>query len=299
MRQRILVIDDSIDIHELVAVGLAGEPIDRLEAFDGPAGLAIAAAQSLDLILLDVDMPSPNGFEVCKSLKSDSKTVAIPVIFLTGASSTSEKIRGLDLGAIDYITKPFDPAELRARVSAALRTKYLMDLLAKRAMIDGLTGLWNRSYFEQRLTAETALARRTERPLACLMIDVDHFKSVNDRFGHTAGDLVLRTLGQTLTMQCRTEDIVCRYGGEEFVVLIPNTSAATAMVLAERIRAAVVHMNVIYHAGNIALTCSIGAADLASAGEAALVASADQALYRAKELGRNRVECFESAVLMR
>jgi diguanylate cyclase (GGDEF)-like protein len=299
MRQRILVIDDSIDIHELVAVGLAGEPIDQLEACDGPSGLSIAAAQSPDLILLDVDMPSPDGFEVCKSLKRDPKTVAIPVIFLTGASSTSEKIRGLDLGAIDYITKPFDPAELRARVSAALRTKYLMDLLAKRAMIDGLTGLWNRAYFEQRLVAETALARRTERPAACLMIDIDHFKSVNDRFGHPAGDLVLRTLGRTLTSQCRTEDIVCRYGGEEFVVLAPNTASATALVLAERLRAAVEKMNVVCHGANIAITCSIGLADLASVGESALVASADEALYLAKKSGRNRVECFAAPAIAR
>jgi two-component system, cell cycle response regulator len=290
MSQHIIIIDDSEDIHDLVRLGLYGEPVDLHSAFDGPSGIALARAIAPDLILLDVDMPQPDGFEVCRTFKSDPGLSSIPIVFLTGASSTTEKVRGLDLGATDYVTKPFDSAELRARVGAALRTKYLVDLLAQRAMIDGLTGLFNRSHFEQRLEAEISLARRTGNSLSCLMLDVDHFKSVNDRYGHSAGDLVLRTLAQVLLNNSRLEDIVCRLGGEEFVVLSPNTSATTAATLAERLRHAIEEMRVTFRGTVIQATCSIGVADLAAAGETGIVHAADQALYRAKNNGRNQVQ---------
>src|SRR3954453_23190464 len=178
MPQKVLVIDDSEDIRALVQARLMSEPIELHFAADGASGIARAAELAPDMILLDVDMPAPDGFEVCRRLKADARTMPIPVIFLTGHASADEKIKGLDLGAVDYITKPFDPAELRARVRAALRTKYLMDLLAKRAMIAGLTGLWNRPCSEQRLASELSLPRRSDRPLACAMLDLDHFKRI-------------------------------------------------------------------------------------------------------------------------
>jgi diguanylate cyclase (GGDEF)-like protein len=290
MTQRVLIIDDSQDIHDLVRVGLHGEPVDLHSAFNGPTGIALARAISPDLILLDVDMPKPDGFEVCRSLKSDPVLSAIPIVFLSGASSTAEKVRGLDLGATDYITKPFDSAELRARVSVALRTKYLVDLLAQQAMIDSLTGLFNRAHFEQRLEAEVSLARRAGTNLSCLMIDVDHFKNVNDQFGHSAGDLVLRSLAQVLKDSCRTEDIAHRLGGEEFVALLPNTAAANATILAERLRQALANMRVTFRGTVIQTTCSIGVADLTTSGEDGILHAADQALYRAKNNGRNQVQ---------
>jgi two-component system, cell cycle response regulator len=290
MSQRVIIIDDSEDIHDLVRLGLYGEPVDLHSAFDGPTGIALARAISPDLVLLDVDMPKPDGFEVCRTFKSDPALSSIPIVFLTGASSTTEKVRGLDLGATDYITKPFDSAELRARVSATLRTKYLVDLLAQRAMIDGLTGLFNRSHFEQRLESELSLARRSAKNLACLMLDVDHFKKVNDQYGHSAGDLVLRTLAQTLMNNCRLEDIVCRLGGEEFVVLCPNTSAISATTLAQRLLHAIADIRLAFRGAVIQITCSIGVADLTSAGEAGIVQAADQALYRAKNNGRNQIQ---------
>src|SRR6185369_4418008 len=118
-------------------------------------------------------MPDMDGFEVCRRLKAQPATMNIPIVFLTGAGSTDEKIRGLNLGAVDYVTKPFEPAELRARVRASLRTKYLLDLLTQKAMIDGLTGLWNRKYFDQRLESEIALRQRVTSPLSLIMVDVD------------------------------------------------------------------------------------------------------------------------------
>ena len=158
MPQSILIIDDSPAIHTLLHARLRDEPVALHSANSGDEGLAMASSLAPDLILLDVDMPDPNGFEVCKRIKGDPKLAATPIIFLTGAATTDQKIQGLELGAMDYITKPFDPAEC-ARVRGALRLKFLMDLLTQKAQIDALTGLWNRRYFDQRLEAEIALAK--------------------------------------------------------------------------------------------------------------------------------------------
>jgi diguanylate cyclase (GGDEF)-like protein len=288
-RQRVLVIDDSVLIHSLVRARLEDEPVEVHFADSAKAGLAMAAALDPDLILLDVDMPEMDGFEACRRLKADPGTSAIPVVFLSGASTAQQKVQGLDLGAVDYVTKPFDPAELRARVRAALRTKYLMDLLAKRAMIDGLTGLWNRACFEQRLASEMSLARRSERPLACAMLDLDHFKQINDAHGHPFGDEVLRGVAQVLLDTCRTEDVPCRYGGEEFVLLLPNTAANGAIAMAERIRTAVADFPFTFRRSRVKVTCSIGVADnLHGGADTSILDLADGALYRAKQDGRDR-----------
>src|SRR5438552_5958921 len=236
MPQKVLIIDDSKPIHALLRARLTDEPVELHSAFDGDAGMIAAGNLLPDLILLDVDMPDPDGFEVCRRLKSDPATMNIPVVFLTGVSSTEQKIRGLELGAADYVLKPFDPAELRARVRASLRHKYLLDLLSKKAMLDGLTGLWNRAYFDQMLAANLSLARRSGQPVSIILADVDHFKQVNDRFGHPMGDEALRAIAQAMQASCRMEDIVCRYGGEEFAVIAPNTPAAKAITLGERLR---------------------------------------------------------------
>jgi diguanylate cyclase (GGDEF)-like protein len=281
MSQRILLVDDSPDVHVLVAARLRGEPVTLHHANDGEEGLALALSLQPDLILLDVEMPGTDGFETCRRLKGDACTMAIPVIFLTGACSTEEKIKGLDLGAADYVTKPFDPAELRARVRVSLRTKYLLDLLSRKAMIDGLTGLWNRAYFDQRLPAEQALMNRSTRPLACLMVDIDHFKRLNDRHGHPFGDEVLREVARAVGDGCRAHDVVCRYGGEEFAVLLPDTSQEQALTLAQRLCETVRGLRFERAKADVPVTCSIGVGHD--------VPSADQALYAAKHAGRDRV----------
>jgi diguanylate cyclase (GGDEF)-like protein len=287
--QKVLAIDDSEAIHALLRARLVSEPIELYHAAGGEEGLRCAAELLPDLILLDVDMPAPDGFEVCRRLKSQSRTQSILIVFLSGATSTEEKIKGLELGATDYITKPFDAAELRARVRVSLRTKYLLDLLARKAMIDGLTGLWNRTYFETRLSSELSLARRAGQPLACAMIDLDHFKQINDRFGHPFGDEVLRLIGQLLGETCRSEDVVCRYGGEEFVILAPNTVASAAVELAERVRGAVESFPFTFRGKPVKVTCSAGVADLQKSPPPSILEQADAALYQAKHGGRNRV----------
>jgi diguanylate cyclase (GGDEF)-like protein len=287
-RYKVLVIDDSEMIHKLVRARLEDEPVDVECASGAESGLAMAQKSVPDLILLDVDMPGYDGFEACRRLKAQPLTANIPVIFLTGVSTPEQKVQGLELGAVDYVTKPFDPSELTARVRAALRTKYLMDLLAKRAMIDGLTGLWNRACFEQRLESELSLCRRSDRPLACAMLDIDHFKKINDAYGHPFGDEVLRGVAQTLLDGARSEDIVCRYGGEEFVVLLPNTRSPQAVEMADRLRIALASQVFSCRRTAVKVTCSIGVADRLEGREGKMVEIADKALYRAKQMGRDR-----------
>lgn len=289
MPQHVLIIDDSPAIQTLLGARLKDEPVSLHFASNGEEGLSKAIHILPDLILLDVDMPNPNGFEVCRRIKLNEHLFNTPVIFLTGASTTEEKIRGLELGAVDYITKPFDPAELRARVRAALRMKFMIDLLAKKAQIDALTGLWNRRYFDQRLESEISLAVRSHRPLAVLMIDLDHFKQVNDSFGHPIGDEILRRFGSLLVESTRTEDVICRYGGEEFAIITPNVAAGAAE-LAQRLRLKIEATAFESGGHNIRVTASIGVAGSGESPDRKLVHRADVALYRAKQCGRNRVE---------
>jgi two-component system, cell cycle response regulator len=290
MSQRVLIVDDTRNIHALVKARLAGEPVELHSAFTSSDGLAMSGTLLPDLILLDVDMPDIDGFEVCRRLKAQPATMNIPVVFLTGAGSTEAKIRGLELGAVDYVTKPFEPAELRARVRAALRTKYLLDLLNKKAMIDGLTGLWNRTYFDQTLAAQSSLAKRSGQAVSVVICDLDHFKGINDRCGHLTGDEALRCVAACMQATCRIEDVVCRFGGEEFGILVPNTPADRALIMAERLRKNIEKLQLNHRGVPVLVTCSFGIADLATCGDQNLVAAADAALYQAKQNGRNRIE---------
>jgi diguanylate cyclase (GGDEF)-like protein len=296
MMQRILIIDDTPNIHALVKARLAGEPVEMQSAYSSAEGLNLAATLLPDLILLDVDMPDIDGFEVCRRLKSQPATMNVPIVFLTGAGSTDAKIRGLELGAVDYVTKPFEPAELRARVRAALRTKYLLDLLNKKAMIDGLTGLWNRTYFDQTLSAQLSLARRCGQAVSVIIGDLDHFKAINDTCGHLTGDEALRVVAASLQATCRIEDVVCRFGGEEFGIIVPNTPADRALILADRLRKNIEKLPLSHRGMPVTITCSFGIADSPTCGDKNIVCAADMAMYRAKDGGRNQIVIADGSV---
>jgi diguanylate cyclase (GGDEF)-like protein len=288
-RQRILLIDDDPLMAVLLESHLTDDPIDLLFACGGEAGLVAAAKHQPDLILLDVEMPELDGFEVCRRLKADPATSALQIVFLTGAASIEQKVRGWDLGAVDYVLKPFEPAELRARVRASLRTKALVDLLSRKAMLDGLTGLYNRAYFDRRLDESLALQTRGSCAFACLLVDIDHFKLINDRFGHPFGDRVLCGVAAAMSDTCRREDVLCRYGGEEFALLAPATVGGGAQKLAERLRAAVERIRFSHERERVRVTCSIGVGDTTGGPCGDIVATVDAALYDAKRAGRNRV----------
>ncbi|MGC4032955.1 MAG: diguanylate cyclase [Tepidisphaeraceae bacterium] len=298
MPQRVLLIDDSSQMHRLVEAWLKSDSVEVAAASTSAAGHAMAVSWQPDLILLDVDMPDLSGFDLCRQLKGDEACCRIPIVFLTGAGSPEDRVAGLNLGAADYIVKPFHPAEFQARVRATLRSKYLFDMLQERAQIDGLTGLRNRTFLDERLASEQALIRRRFQPLACVMIDVDHFKAVNDLYGHATGDDVLRAVGEVLHGITRKEDVVARYGGEEFTILTPGVDANGAMVLAERIRHAVEAMNVSQGKSSLKITCSVGVAENDPANPDALIANADLAMYSAKYGGRNRVVRYHAGMVV-
>ena len=289
MHQDVLLIDDSQQVHTLVTSLLAEEPVTIHSAYAADTGLVLAVSLRPELILLDVEMPEVDGFETCRRLKADPITANLPIIFLTARTDTQEKVRGLNLGAVDYVTKPFKLSELLSRVRAALRTSHLIRLLEEKALIDSLTGLGNRAMFDVRLAAEVGLRIRSGNPLSCIALDVDHFKDVNDRHGHPFGDLVLRKIGDALNDICRVEDVACRVGGEEFVVLTPNTSVGHAALLAERMRVAIAKMPLSRQGESISVTCSFGVAEAAGIYDRSMLERADQALYESKNQGRNRV----------
>jgi diguanylate cyclase (GGDEF)-like protein len=290
MAQEVLIIDDDPAIHRLVAAHLASWRTELCSALDGDAGVAMAVERKPDLVLLDVDMPGMNGHEVCRRLKSNPETRDIPVLFLTGAGSTNQKVLGLDMGAMDYITKPFDPFELRARASSALRTKRLIDLLNSKAMIDELTGLYNRAFFERHLHAELARARRSALPLACVLVEVDRFDQIVREFGCAAGEDVLSHVASDLEQTCRREDVVCRYGEERFAILGANKESHRVVDVAERLRGRLCAAPVICGTAATSVTASFGIATSHASVGCSIVSDAEEALDRAKMAGGNRVE---------
>jgi two-component system, cell cycle response regulator len=288
---RVLAIDDSELMHRLLRSRLQLEQVEIHCALSGEDGLRMAEELRPEVILLDIDLDGMDGFEVLQRLKENPRTRDIAVIFISASCETMDRVRCLDLGAIDFIPKPFEMAELKARVRSAIRIQQLLRMLSQRAQLDGLTALWNRSYFDQRLAAEFAEARRHARPLALVLCDIDHFKGVNDRFGHPFGDEVLSLFASILSGG-RASDIPCRYGGEEFGVVLPATTTTEAVEVAERFRRAFEEHAWRRHP-ELVLTASFGVADLSSIDSggtpADLLARADAALYAAKRGGRNRV----------
>ena len=293
-RPRLLVVDDQpANVQVLHQTFAADHQV--LMATNGEQALHVCAAKQPDLVLLDVVMPGMDGYEVCARLKADPALCDIPVVFVSAQDDEVSEANGLDVGAVDYISKPINPKIVRARVKTHLTLKRQSDLLREWVYLDGLTNVCNRRYFEERMVVEWARATRQRTPLSVLMIDVDYFKRYNDRYGHQAGDDCLRRVAAELKESLRRpSDLVARYGGEEFVCLLPETGLAGAMQLAEQIAASVREARIEHQRSQVSsvVTCSIGVcskpADRVSSGPA-LLRTADAQLYMAKASGRNRV----------
>ena len=292
----VLVADDSLVVRAVVRGGLEEEGYRVVEAVDGRAALEQCRLDPPDVILLDVEMPELDGFEVLSALKSDAELRDIPVVFLTSRSSIDDVVAGLRGGAHDYLKKPFEHVELIARVGSAVHVKKLQDELRQRnvdldrmSRTDALTGLYNRRHLDEELVRQQSQANRHLDPLCVLLLDIDHFKRVNDTHGHPAGDLVLCAFADRLRTELRAADIAGRWGGEEFLVIMPRTDLDGALEMAERLRRATAAQPITAGALEISVTVSGGCA--LSVGEApdALLKLADSCLYRAKALGRDRI----------
>lgn len=301
MTATVLTIDDCPSMLSLVSLILQPEGLKVITASDWRTGLTLAFETRPDLVLLDVEMPGQDGLEMCRRLKSDPRTSEIPVIFLTAASDVRVKVHGFDLGASDYVTKPFHAKELRARVRAALRSKFARDRLAEEAQLDKLTGLGNKATFDDRLVAALSIARATLRPLSLVLLDLDHFKAINDTHGHVFGDQVLRSIGEILRSSLRPDDRAFRYGGEELAVLLPDTPSRAAAVVAERLGERIRNAALVNRGQRVNVTASFGVAECHEIGvtdgqACAFVAAADEALYIAKRSGRDCLRVATSAL---
>lgn len=292
--QKVLVIDD-VEMNAVLVASVVGTLCDVQTATSSRLGLEMALHYQPDLILLDVLMPEMDGFEVFRHLKSDPRTAQIPVIFLTAVSDVSAEEIGLNMGAADFIAKPFRTAALLARVRNHLQLAQQRVLLERLSHSDGLTGIANRRYFNTMLAREFSRMQRNRLPLALIMLDVDDFKAFNDHYGHVHGDECLQQVAQSIAACLqRPADMVARYGGEEFVCLLPETSAEGALKLARDIQSAITALRLPHvqsQAGDF-VSVSMGvAAEVPSSqrNSQQLLSLADERLYRAKRGGRNRI----------
>jgi diguanylate cyclase (GGDEF)-like protein len=293
-----LVADDSATIRGALQHHLVERGYGVVQAADGEEALAVIRSERPDAVLLDVEMPVLDGHSVLRALQADPDLAVIPVVFLTARSDADEVVAGLEAGAHDYLRKPFDFAELVARVSAAVRVKQLQDELRRRydeltllARLDAVTGIYNRGHVEEHLAVLCHASGRHRFPVSVVLLDLDRFKDVNDRYGHPAGDAVLRAVALVVGRGLRQEDMPARWGGEELMVVLPYVDSAGAAVVAKRIRAAVCATPVGLPGGeSVVVTASVGVCGGVGLDPADMVARADEALYRAKAAGRNRVE---------
>lgn len=307
MDSKILLVDDNAGMIQVMARALSGLAQLRF-ATSGSAALKQAREMLPDLILLDAEMPGMDGYQVCEALKADAALADVPVIFITAHREQDFELRGLEAGAVDFLAKPISEPLLLARVRTQLRIKRLTDELRRIGITDALTETVNRRAFDDALVREWKRGLRSGQPISLLMVDVDHFKLYNDKYGHPAGDVCLRTVAQALrSSSLRPGDVVARYGGEEFALLLPNTPRNGAERLAQRVLDAVEGLMVPHAAsptcGHVTVSIGIGCYDANSAcwlaaaedlrfdrdlagGAANLVLSADKALYAAKAAGR-------------
>lgn len=294
-KQRVLVVDDERvnratlaavlkDEHQVILAKSGEQALDRL-----------SIDAEIDLILLDVLMPDMDGYEVLRQIKANDATKDIPVIFITALNSIGDEERGLNLGACDYVGKPFSPAIVKARVSNLLRFVRQRKMLESLAGRDGLTEIANRRTFDQALEQEVGRSMRSGQALSLIMLDIDYFKQFNDHYGHARGDDALKTVARALTQTLRRPaDVVARFGGEEFAIILPDTEAQGGHEVAEAVRQGVKSLAIPHAKSQIhsQLTLSLGGITLTACNThtpTQVIQLADEQLYKAKQLGRNQV----------
>lgn len=301
---RVLVAEDDTVSREYIATLLKHQGMQVVIAEDGHEAVALARDGQLDLALLDIMMPGLDGLDCCRLIKGMMQDGFLPVMLLTARADTDSRVTGLRIGADDYVCKPFDERELLARINNLLRLKRMHDQiieakerLAALAVRDDLTELYNYRYLQTRVNDEFKRAERYREPLSCVMVDIDHFKRINDRHGHDAGDAALREVAERLRKAVREVDVVARYGGEEFLLILPSTNFSGALSVAERVWRSMGGEPFVFAGGQTErVTASVGVAVFPSRDiktKDQLLKAADRALYQAKHEGRDRICVFQ------
>lgn len=301
-RPSILIVDDT-ETNVDILVELLSDSYEIVVALDGRSALEILEEQEVDLILLDIMMPIIDGYEVCRRVKQNEKTNNIPIIFITAKMDEESIEKAYEAGGMDYVTKPFKPKELFARIKTQLQLRALIQELesSKNALkhlseTDPMTDLCNRRYFNHTSKSIMELAKRDKTVLTVVMLDIDKFKEVNDTYGHNVGDEIIISLADILFEMTRKSDLACRFGGEEFILLLPETSLEGAMVIAEKIRKKVESFSLrLEDEREVNITISLGVSQVDTENDLSMesaIKRADIALYKAKENGRNKV-CVE------
>lgn len=293
---KILIVDDQIKSVEFLIKHLESEDYEVKGLNSGKDVPEVCDSGKFDLLLLSFKLSDTNALELCGKIKKSEATSEIPVIFITSHSEIEERLDALDVGAQDFITKPFNVDELKARIRVALRVKTSKEVLKDRAsrfeessLKDELTGLYNRRYIKERMYEEVSRSNRFGNVVSCIILDIDKFKAVNDAYGHEAGDMVLKEISEVIQQNVRTVDIVGRYGGEEFVVILPQTGLDGALKVAEKLGKAVENKKINFGSELINTTISVGVASTEEKDGDDLLYYADLALNKAKTSGKNKV----------
>jgi len=286
----VMIVDDTRPNVIVLQRALTSTGYNISVAFDGESALDLIPKLKPDLILLDVMMPGMNGFDVCKRLKEDPEVSDIPVIFLTAMGMPKDVLMGFEAGAVDYITKPFNLQEVCVRVKTHLTLSAAIKKLVQDSETDSLTGLFNRRTLLKKIENEAMRFKRNQKPFSLLFADIDFFKKINDTYGHAAGDEILINISNLLNTETREVDQVGRWGGEEFLLLLPETNLEGAVLHGNKIRELISAKPIIYDGQEIQITMSFGVSEyIEDAHIEKTIDQADQRLYIAKNSGRNKV----------
>jgi diguanylate cyclase (GGDEF)-like protein len=293
----VLVIEDHPDQRELLAIVLQREGYRVVTAANGIEALEKLSTETVNIALSDIMMPKMDGFELINRIRSDPALKTIYLILITARIQEGDRVRGLDLGADDYITKPFSFSELLARVRVGSRVVQYQQHLEYQTQIDSLTGLFNRRAFEKKVAEEFERAKRYQHPLSLLILDIDNFKTINDTYGHHGGDTALIRISEILKAKTRRSDFPTRYGGEEFVLVLPETDQENAVQVAAKIQDEIRSFKFGVNGKQFSLTISVGISSIPTQDYTdwnRMLNAADQALYAAKRNGKDRAEVFRS-----
>lgn len=285
-KSNLLVVDDSPHIHKLVRACMKPDAVNVHSAYDGQQALTSAPDLKPNLILMDIDMPKMDGLETCRRLKAGPTTTQTPIIFLSSNSTVADKVKALDMGAVDYITKPVKPEELQARVRAALRARKRVE---QTSLTDLLSGLWNQTYLDLNLPVQVSLAQRSQQPLSCTMAEIDGLEKIQVAHGREIAERIIKSVADIFVSQSRLVDVLCHLWRGRFVVLHPATARSGAAHLADRIRGEIERGLFYFDQAQVGVTCSFGVSDLQSHGDDSLLKAAEQWLARAKQAGGNTV----------